>query len=672
MGNSIKKEAEQLQAELTAHGYRYHVLDDPVISDHEYDMMLKRLIEIETQFPEYASIDSPTKRVGAPPLDAFDQTRHMIPMLSLDNAFNDKDASDFHQRIIRLSGKHDVLYTIEPKLDGVAVALRYENGTLVQAATRGDGITGEVITDNVRTIRSVPLRLNNIDVGIPSLIEVRGEVIITKSDFIELNRKRLEKSESQFANPRNAAAGSLRQLDSKITARRPLDIFVYGVGLVEGATFTGQSQMLDTLKHLGFPVNPHIMSQLKFDDVLVQYRHLSVMRKQLEYEIDGMVIKVDAFDLQRQLGEKNKSPRWAVAYKFPAVEKMTIIKDISVQVGRTGTLTPVAVLKSVNVGGAIVSRATLHNEDLIRKKDIRIGDTVLVVRAGDVIPKVVKSIPEKRTGHEVIFKMPLTCPACESNIEKIKLDKVCVHKCINISCQAQLKERIKHFVSKKAFDIDGLGKKLVDQLVDEDLLSSFSDIFRLKKKILSSLDRMGEKSAQNLIDAIAEKKGISLQRFIFALGIDHAGENVAKLISRNFSRMDEIISAEKALFEAIKGIGDQTASAVTQFFLNDANRKIIQDLFKVGVFIKNDQINPPKNKDTPFYNKRIVLTGALEEMPRREAGKILESLGAKISSSVSSKTDFLIAGKNAGSKLIKARKLNIHILDEKGFIDLLE
>lgn len=672
MENSIKKEAEQLQAALTEHGYQYHALDDPVISDHEYDMMLKRLIEIETQFPEYASIDSPTKRVGAPPLDAFDQTRHLIPMLSLDNAFNDKDVSDFHQRIIRLSGKHDVLYTIEPKLDGVAVALRYENGTLVQASTRGDGITGEVVTDNVRTIRSVPLKLSNIEVGIPSLIEVRGEVFIAKSDFIELNRKRLEKDESPFANPRNAAAGSLRQLDSKITARRPLDIFVYGAGRVEGITFTGQSQMLDTLKHLGFPVNPHIMSQLKFNDVLVQYKHLSAMRAQLEYEIDGMVIKVDAFDLQRQLGEKIKSPRWAVAYKFPAMEKKTIIEDISVQVGRTGTLTPVAVLKSVNVGGVMVSRATLHNADLIRKKDIRIGDTVFVVRAGDVIPKVVKSIPEKRNGHEVIFKMPLTCPVCESNIEKIKLDKVHVHKCINISCQAQLKERIRHFVSKKAFDIDGLGKKLVDKLVDADLLSSFSDIFRLKKEMLASLDRMGEKSAQNLIDAVAEKKGVSLQRFLFALGIDHTGENAATLISQNFSRMDEIMSAKKEFFEAIKGIGDQTASAITQFFLNDANRKIIQDLFKAGVFIKNDQVNPSKIKDTPFYNKRIVLTGALEEMPRRKAGKILESLGAKISSSVSSKTDFLIAGKNAGAKLIKARKLNIHILDEKDFIDLLE
>ncbi|MBT6339452.1 MAG: NAD-dependent DNA ligase LigA, partial [Desulfobacula sp.] len=419
MNDEIKKEAIRLQKELTEHSFQYHVLDDPVISDIEYDEMLKRLIEIEENFPEFSFPDSPTKRVGAPPLNIFKQANHSIPMLSLDNAFNNGDVLDFNKRIVKNLNREDILYTIEPKLDGVAVELKYEDGILVEAITRGDGVTGEVVTQNVRTIRSVPLKLHGDRLKMPSILEVRGEVIIRRREFDQLNKNRLEQSENVFANPRNAAAGSLRQLDSKITAARPLDIFVYGTGFVEGIFFHSQTQILSALKAFGFPVNPHIKTGVSIDSVLKFYKDLEALRDNLAYEIDGMVIKVDDISFQRQLGEKIKSPRWAIAYKFAAMQKTTTIKDIIVQVGRTGTLTPVAILESVNIGGAMVSRATLHNEDEIKRKDIRIGDTALVMRAGDVIPKVVKIIASKRKGDEIAFQMPGHCPVCHSKIEKI-------------------------------------------------------------------------------------------------------------------------------------------------------------------------------------------------------------------------------------------------------------
>ncbi|MBU2429866.1 MAG: NAD-dependent DNA ligase LigA, partial [Proteobacteria bacterium] len=431
MNDQIIKEARTLQEELNQHSYRYHVLDDPVISDTEYDMMLKRLIEIEDMCPELCTPDSPTRRVGAQPLDAFKQAEHSIPMLSLDNAFDDSDVLDFHNRNIKNLNRDDILYTVEPKLDGVAVELVYENGILVQATTRGDGITGEVITQNVQTIRSVPLKLRQDKHKTPGLLEVRGEVIITLADFERLNAQRLEKGETVFANPRNAAAGSLRQLDSKITATRPLDIFVYGTGRADGVVFDTQAQMLAKLKDYGFPVNPHIQSALTIGQALESYKKLEAVRATLAYEIDGMVIKVDDMKFQQALGQKIKSPRWAIAYKFAAMEKVTTIKDIIVQVGRTGILTPVAVLEPVNIGGVMVSRATLHNEDEIRRKDIRIGDRVFVKRAGDVIPKVVKVIESERTGNEIIFEMPEFCPVCSSRIEKSRIASSVMNKCVN-------------------------------------------------------------------------------------------------------------------------------------------------------------------------------------------------------------------------------------------------
>ena len=672
MNDAIRKEARRLQKELTEHSYQYHVLDDPLISDSEYDDMLKKLIEIEENFPEFSSPDSPTKRVGAPPLTGFQQALHSIPMLSLDNAFKDEDVLDFHKRIVKNLNREDILYTIEPKLDGVAVELKYENGILVQAITRGDAITGEVVTQNVRTIRSVPLKLHGDKRKMPSLLEVRGEVIIRLPDFLQLNKIRLEQGETIFANPRNAAAGSLRQLDSKITATRPLDIFVYGTGLVEGISFQSQAQMLLALKKFGFPVNPHILPGVTIGSVLKFYKELEALREDLAYEIDGMVIKVDDIFFQRQLGEKIKSPRWAIAYKFAAMQKTTLIKDIIVQVGRTGVITPVAILEPVNIGGAMVSRATLHNEDEIKRKDIRIGDIALVMRAGDVIPKVVKIIESRRKGDEVPFEMPGHCPVCHSKIEKIKLDKSNINKCVNASCQAQLKQRIRHFVSKKAFDIDGLGNKIVDQLVDEGMLLSFADVFSLEKEKLALLDRLAQKSAFNLIQAIEKSKIISLRRFVYALGIDHTGENAAKLISEQFSNLSDIMETSEERLIQINGIGPETASSVCRFFSNFENQMNIKNIIAQGVILTNDQPIIIESFENIFNNKRIVLTGTLQSMTRSEAKKILENLGADITSSISSKTDFLIAGEQAGSKLEKAEKAGVQILDETRFTAMLK
>ena len=669
MNEALQKEAARLQRELTGHSHRYHVLDDPVISDEEYDGMLKRLMEIEEAFPEWSTPDSPTKRVGAPPLESFEKALHSVPMLSLDNAFNDQDIFEFHKRIVRLTGRENIVYIAEPKLDGAAVELRYENGILVRAATRGDGVTGEVITQNVRTIGPVPLKLNEDRSKAPLLLEVRGEVIIRKSDFEKLNKARMEDGESIFANPRNAAAGSLRQLDSKITAKRPLDIFVYGTGLVQGLEFNTHHRLLNILQEFGFPVNPHIRTGLSVAGVLQAYKELERLREGLPYEIDGMVIKVDDMALQQQLGEKIKSPRWAIAYKFFAMQKTTRIKDIIVQVGRTGVLTPVAILESVNIGGVMVRRATLHNEDEIRRKDIRIGDKALVTRAGDVIPKIIRIFESERNGTQIHFKMPEYCPVCGSRIEKFKLDRSHINKCVNSSCQAQLKERIRHFVSKKAFDIEGLGRKIVDQLVDEGMIRSFVDVFTLEKEKLAGLERQAEKSASNLTEAIERSKKISFARFLYALGIEHTGENAAKLISEKFSCLDDIMAALASGLETIHGIGPETASAVSRFFSNKENKTIVRQLLEAGVEIKADR--PIQARDNPFNQKRVVLTGTLASLTRSEAQKLLENSGAIVTSSVSTKTDFLIAGKDAGSKLEKAKQSGVRILEEDEFLAML-
>jgi DNA ligase (NAD+) len=668
--DSLREEARRLQKELTAHSHRYHVLDDPVISDGEYDRQLARLIELETLYPELGTPDSPTRRVGAPPLDAFETAAHSIPMLSLDNAFEDADVLAFHARNIKNLEFEKILYTAEPKLDGLAVELTYENGILVRATTRGDGINGEVITENIRTVKSIPLRLKTTGDPVPALLEVRGEVIIKQADFQRLNQARMARGEAVFANPRNAAAGSLRQLDSRVTATRPLTIFVYGVGKVNGPVFETQAEMLAALNAFGFPVNEHIQTQITLEEVLNFYNRLAEIRGSLDYEIDGMVIKVDRMDMQQALGEKIKSPRWAIAYKFPAMQETSKILDIIVQVGRTGTLTPVALLDPTNVGGVMVSRATLHNADEIKRKDIRIGDRVLIMRAGDVIPKVVKVIASARTGEEQPFEMPETCPVCSSPVRR--LDDEAAIKCINVACQAQLTERIRHFVSKKGFDMDGLGKKIVDQLVNEKLIASFADLFTLDRSRLAALDRQAEKSVSNMLKAIERSKQISFPRFIFALGIDHTGENAARLLAGQFETLEQLMAADQSTLENIHGMGEKTAASVVRFFGNQANQQIIQQMLDAGVEIQNDLFARQTPSDHPLSGKTLVLTGTLETLKRAEAKQRLEAIGAKVTGSVSARTDFLVAGRDAGSKLEKATKLGITVLDEAELVRMID
>lgn len=667
--DACRMEAQKLRRELTEHSYRYHVLDDPVIDDQTYDMMLRQLIDIEAQYPELLSEDSPTRRIGAPPLTAFDTAPHSVPMLSLDNAFNDQEILDFHARCLKISGANTLTYTAEPKLDGLAVELTYENGVLVLATTRGDGYTGEVITQNIRTIKSVPLRLMDNKTTVPDFIEVRGEVIIRHKDFEMLNQRRLDKGEPVFANPRNAAAGSLRQLDSKITAQRPLTIVVYGVGVVRGLVFSTQALMLECLSDLGFPVSPLIKKGISIQQVLENFNFLETLRPELAYDIDGMVIKVDDILIQQLLGEKIKSPRWAIAYKFPAMEKTSKILDITVQVGRTGTLTPVAELAPVNIGGVMVSRATLHNADEIERKDIRINDTALITRAGDVIPKVVKIIPEARTGEERVFTMPDSCPVCGSRVRRLEGEAAV--KCINAGCSAQIKERIRHFVSKKAFDMDGLGKKLVEQLVEQKLVNSFADLFHLDRDTLAGLERMGLKSADNIIAAIEQSKTISFARFIFALGIEHTGEHAARLLAQKFADLDALMTAEIQTISAIHGMGETTAGAVTGFFSIEENIKTVKKLLDAGVCITNDLYGEGDEKDNPFKGKSIVLTGSFETMTRDQAKAKLLASGAKVTGSVSKKTDIVIAGSKAGSKLTKAEALGITVWDEARLIELI-
>ena len=667
--DACRMEAQKLRRELREHDYRYHVLDDPVIDDQTYDMMLRQLIDIETRFPELVTEDSPTRRIGAPPLTAFDTAPHSVPMLSLDNAFNDQEILDFHARCLKTSGANTLTYTAEPKLDGLAVELTYENGVLVLATTRGDGYIGEVITENIRTIKSVPLRLMDNKTTVPDFIEVRGEVIIRHKDFEMLNQRRLNKGEPVFANPRNAAAGSLRQLDSKITAQRPLTIFVYGVGVVRGLVFSTQALMLECLSDLGFPVSPLIKKGISIQQVLENFNFLETLRPELAYDIDGMVIKVDDILIQQLLGEKIKSPRWAIAYKFPAMEKTSKILDITVQVGRTGTLTPVAELAPVNIGGVTVSRATLHNADEIERKDIRINDTALITRAGDVIPKVVKIIPEARTGEERVFTMPDSCPVCGSRVRRLEGEAAV--KCINAGCSAQIKERIRHFVSKKAFDMDGLGKKLVEQLVEQKLVNSFADLFHLDRDTLAALERMGLKSADNIIAAIEQSKTISFARFIFALGIEHTGEHAARLLAQKFADLDALMTAEIQTISAIHGMGETTAGAVTGFFSIEENIKTVKKLLDAGVCITNDLYGEGDEKDNPFKGKSIVLTGSFEAMTRDQAKAKLLASGAKVTGSVSKKTDIVIAGSKAGSKLTKAEALGITVWDEARLIELI-
>ena len=588
----IQARAHFLAKELTRHNHRYYVLDDPEIADSEYDRLMQELLDLESRWPELVTPASPTHRVGAPPLSKFESVPHTVPMLSLDNAFNDDDVIEFERRIRRLL-KTDtpISYVVEPKMDGVAVELVYRNGVLVLAATRGDGFTGEDITANVRTIRSLPLRLAaSGGNSIPTTLEVRGEIFIHREAFRQFNRERTASELPPFANPRNAAAGSLRQLDSQITARRPLNIFCYGIGTLQGDAPASQSELLELLKMLGLPVNPLVQSCRTIEEVLAVYRSLEARRETLSYDIDGMVIKVDSRARQDQLGVTSRSPRWAIAYKFKAIQATTRLENIEVQVGRTGTLTPVAHLLPVSVGGVVVSRATLHNQDEIDRKDVRIGDVVLVQRAGDVIPEVVMPIASQRKGDERRFRMPDDCPSCGMPV--VRTEGEIALRCINANCPAQMKERIRHFASKNALDIDGLGEKLVDQLVTSGLITSFPDLFALDTVVLAGLDRMAEKSAANLFQALQASKTVAFDRFIFALGIRHVGEHVARILTQHYPGLEPLLAAKHEDLEVIDGIGPIVAASVVSYFGREENIGMIKRLLDAGVQIKTDRVPP--------------------------------------------------------------------------------
>ncbi len=659
----IIEKIQDLRKSLHHHNFRYHVLDDPEISDSEYDRRMQELIRLEKAYPEFVSPDSPSARVGASPLAKFDSIAHTIPMLSLDNGFADEDILEFDKRIRRyLDRQAGIIYTAEPKMDGVAVELVYKDGKLLTASTRGDGMTGEVITANIKTIGAVPILMRTGKASLlPSRLEVRGEVFIGIEAFQKWNLERSDMDLPPFANPRNAAAGSLRQLDSKITASRPLDIFFYGVGVVQDYKFNSHWELLQALKKWGFRINPLIRPQISIDDVLKYYRQLSDQRHQLPYDIDGMVVKVDSLPLQQQLGATTRSPRWAIAYKFQAIQETTVVDKIEIQVGRTGVLTPVAHLKPVTVAGVSVRRATLHNEDEIEKKDVRIGDTVLVQRAGDVIPEIVKVILTKRTGSEKKFSMPDKCPVCGTAV--IRLEGEAATRCINSSCPAQVKERIKHFASKGAFDIEGLGDKLIDQLVEKGLLTSFVDIFKLDEAALAGLERMGDKSAKNLINAIKASKRIGFARFLYALGIRHAGEHVAVLLAGQFGNLDELANYSQRDLTEIQGVGPVLAASVASFFRQENNLRAIQSILNSGVQI----VFADRKKSGQYDGKTFVLTGALGGMTRRRAKEMITAGGGKVSGSVSRSTDFLVCGESPGSKLAKARELGVTIIDEAEF-----
>ncbi|MDZ7369545.1 MAG: NAD-dependent DNA ligase LigA [candidate division KSB1 bacterium] len=655
---------EELRRLIEYHNHRYYVLDSPEITDAEYDRLMRELIELEKQHPEYYSPDSPTQRVGGQRADAFAPVRHSIPMLSLDNALDEAEMADFDQRTRQALGLSVVEYVCEPKLDGLAVELVYENGRLQTASTRGDGTVGENVTQNIRTIRSIPLVLHGTGAELP-LLEVRGEVILGTRAFEQLNRERAERGEPLFANPRNAAAGSLRQLDPAVTAERPLDMFCYGIGRFEGIEITSQWQLLQLYKEWGLKVNPFIRLCKGLAEVKAYHAEMLERRPTLPYEIDGVVVKVNSFAQQAELGIKTKSPRWAIAYKFPARQETTQVLDIIVQVGRTGALTPVAVMRPVRIGGVEVSRATLHNQDEIDRKDVRIGDWVVVQRAGDVIPEIVQVITSRRTGAEKKFIIPSQCPVCGS--ETVRLEGEAVQRCINSSCPAQVRERVVHFASKNAMDIEGLGEKVVNQLFDDGLIRDAADLYYLKKEQLLQLERFGEKSAENLLRAIEASKDRPLDRVLFAFGIRLVGEHVARVLARAFGTIERLSSASYAELQNIYEIGPQVAESVVDFFASPQNQDFIRRLKEAGV-----KMTPlrAESGEKPLAGKTIVFTGVLKTLSRKEAEELAERLGAHAASSVSKKTDFIVVGEEAGSKLAKAQELGVPILTEEEFLKL--
>ncbi len=662
----VLSRVQELREQINYHNYRYYVLDDPVVSDAEFDRLLMELTRLEEQYPELVTPDSPTQRVGAAPLAKFETVRHRVPMISLENAFSEEEAREFDERLKRfLRTEEDFHYVMEPKMDGTAIELVYERGRFTVGSTRGDGIRGENVTQNLKTIHTIPLQVLTREEPAPELLEVRGEVYMDLEEFKKLNEQRLAQGEPAFANPRNAAAGSLRQLDPGITAARPLKIYCYGIGEVRGRSFATHWEILQTLKKWGFRINPMIERGVGIDSAIAYHSRLEHQRHGLPYEIDGVVIKVDSLTLQERLGTKARSPRWALAYKFAATQETTKVLDIVVNVGRTGAVTPMAVMEPVEVGGVTVSRATLHNEDEVARKDVRVGDTVLIQRAGDVIPEVVQVIREKRPPEARPFQMPRVCPVCGTELVRPAGEKVT--RCPNPDCYGAQTRTIMHFAGKTAMDIDGLGEKIIQQLVSAGLVRDVSDLYKLTEGDLVPLERFAEKSAQNIVNAVQGSRQPPFWRLINALGIRYVGEATAQVLAQHFKNLEDLMKASKEDLLQVEGVGEQVAASMREYFDNPRNREIIRKLREAGV-----QERPPEERAAgPLAGKTFVFTGGLPNLSREEAKALVTARGGKVSSSVSAKTDYVVAGADPGSKYAKAVELGVTILDEAAFEELI-